>query len=293
MTDLTLTHRTSGDATGLTPAGLQPVAVLALRRAIVAALNIVTVALLAYAMATAFGLGEQGFALLDALFFLCVLVGLPWTVMGFWNAVLGLWLLHGRRDGLEAVAPYWGLSEVKSPLRVRTALLMTLRNEDPERAMARLAIVRDSLDATSDGAAFDYFVMSDTSLPDIAAAEEAWAQSWRSHYGDEARLTYRRREVNEGYKAGNVRDFIERYGEGYDFFPAPRRRQPHDRPFYSQAVAGRAEPAAPRHFAKPGCGHALAQRLRPPVPVRDAPRYALLYDGQRLVDWRLRPFLGA
>jgi membrane glycosyltransferase len=202
----------------LTPAGLQPVAVLARRRALVAALNIATVALLAYAMATAFGLGEQGFALLDTLFFLCVLVGLPWTVMGFWNAVLGLWLLHGRRDGLEAVAPYWGLSEVKAPLRVRTALLLTLRNEDPERAMARLQIVRDSLDATSDGAAFDYFVMSDTSLPDIAAAEEAWAQSWRSHYGDEARLTYRRREVNEGYKAGNVRDFIERYGEGYDFF---------------------------------------------------------------------------
>jgi membrane glycosyltransferase len=218
MTDLTLTHRAYGDATGLTPAGLQPVGVLARRRAIVAFLNISTVALLAYAMAQAFGLGEQDFALLDTIFFLCVLVGLPWTVMGFWNAVLGLGLLHGRRDGLQEAAPYWGLSEIRTPLRVRTAILMTLRNEDPERAMGRLKIVRDSLDATGEGEAFDYFVLSDTSLPDIAEAEEAWAQRWRLHYGEEARLTYRRRERNEGYKAGNVRDFLDRYSEGYDFF---------------------------------------------------------------------------
>ena len=30
---------------------------------------------------------------------LCFLVATPWTVLGFWNAVIGLWLLHGRTDG--------------------------------------------------------------------------------------------------------------------------------------------------------------------------------------------------
>ncbi len=218
MTELTLTHRAPGDATDLTPAGIQPVSVLSRRRALVAALNIATIGGLAYAMATAFGLGQNGFALLDTLFFVCVLIGLPWTVMGFWNAMIGLWLLHGRRDGLQAVAPYWGESELRTPLRGRTAILMTLRNEDPERAMARLKIVRDSLDKTGEGAAFDFFVLSDTSNADVAAAEERWCEQWRAHYGPEARLTYRRREVNEGYKAGNVRDFLDRWGDDYEFF---------------------------------------------------------------------------
>jgi membrane glycosyltransferase len=218
MTDLTITRRLPGGASGTTPAGIQSTTTLFRRRAIVAALNLITIGALAYALATAFGLGQQGFALLDSLFFICILIGLPWTVMGFWNAVIGLWLLHGRRDGLAAVAPYWALSESNAPVRARTAILMTLRNEDPERAMSRLMIVRDSLDATGEGDRFDYFLLSDTSKPDVAAGEERWAEAWRARYGAEARLTYRRREINEGFKAGNVRDFLDRWGDDYEFF---------------------------------------------------------------------------
>jgi membrane glycosyltransferase len=218
MTDLTFTHRTPGDARDVTPAGIQPYSVLKRRRLFVGTLNVLTVGALAYGMATAFGLGNGGFALLDTLFFICILIGLPWTVMGFWNAIIGLWLLHGRRDGLQAVAPFWGGNEVRAPLRSRTAILMTLRNEDPERAMSRLMIVRESLDATGEGAAFDYFVLSDTSHADVAAAEERWCEAWTLRFGADARLTYRRREVNEGFKAGNVRDFLNRWGDDYEFF---------------------------------------------------------------------------
>ena len=39
-------------------------------------------------------------ALVDTVLFLCFLIATPWTVLGFWNAAIGLWLLHGRRDGL-------------------------------------------------------------------------------------------------------------------------------------------------------------------------------------------------
>lgn len=218
MTELTFTHRTPGDARDVTPAGIQPYTVLKRRRLFVGTLNVLTVGALAYGMATAFGLGNGGFALLDTLFFICILIGLPWTVMGFWNAIIGLWLLHGRRDGLQAVAPFWGENDVKAPLRSRTAILMTLRNEDPERAMSRLMIVRESLDATGEGAAFDYFVLSDTSHADVAAAEERWCEAWTLRFGADARLTYRRRDVNEGFKAGNVRDFLNRWGDDYEFF---------------------------------------------------------------------------
>ena len=33
-------------------------------------------------------------------------LGTPWTVLGFWNALIGLWLLHFRKDALAEVAPY-------------------------------------------------------------------------------------------------------------------------------------------------------------------------------------------
>ena len=31
----------------------------------------------------------------DVILFGCFLIATPWTVLGFWNAVIGLWLLHG------------------------------------------------------------------------------------------------------------------------------------------------------------------------------------------------------
>lgn len=218
MTEVTLTRAPAGGKSRMTPAGIQPVAMLSRRRALVALLNVVTIGLLVYGMAIAFSIGKNGVVLLDAVFLLCALVGVPWTVMGFWNAMIGLWLLHGKRDGLNAVAPYWAQAEDGSALNVRTAILMTLRNEDPQRAMARLKVVRDSLDETGQGAAFDFFVLSDTSKDGIAAEEERACDAWRAHYGPDARLTYRRRTANEGYKAGNVRDFLNRWGDAYEFF---------------------------------------------------------------------------
>ena len=52
---------------------------------------------------------------------------------------------------------------------------MTVRNEDPARAILRLRTVKHSVDATGEGGAFSYFVLSDTNDPAVAAAEEAAA----------------------------------------------------------------------------------------------------------------------
>jgi membrane glycosyltransferase len=93
---------------------------------------------------------------------------------------------------------------------------MTLRNEDPARAFARLRAVRTSIEETGEGARFAYFILSDTSSPEVAAAEEAAVAAWRREVADPERIVYRRRADNSGYKAGNVRDFCERWGRGYD-----------------------------------------------------------------------------
>ncbi|WP_377839962.1 glucans biosynthesis glucosyltransferase MdoH [Bosea sp. UC22_33] len=137
-------------------------------------------------------------------------------MLGFWNAAIGLWLLHGKADGLAAVAPFAAANEEATPLALRTAVLMTLRNEDPARAFRRLKVVKDSLDATGEGDWFDYFVLSDTHDPVVAAAEEKLAEAWTRELGDAARVTYRRRSDNAGFKAGNLRDFCERWGERYE-----------------------------------------------------------------------------
>lgn len=199
---------------GLTPAGLQAETVLRRRRFLVLALNLVTLALLLAGLARVLGTG--GWSVVDVVIFVAFLFGAPWTALGFWNAAIGLWLLHGKADGLAEVAPFAAAGEQATPLTLRTAVLMTLRNEEPARAFRRLKVVKDSLDATGEGVWFDYFVLSDTNDPAVAAAEERLAEAWGRAIGEPARVTYRRRSDNAGFKAGNLRDFCERWGERYE-----------------------------------------------------------------------------
>ncbi|PIK71836.1 glucans biosynthesis glucosyltransferase MdoH, partial [Methylobacterium frigidaeris] len=92
------------------------------------------------------------------------------------------------------------------------AVVMTLRNEDPARALSRLALVRESLERTGHGGAFRYHVLSDSDDVSVIRAEEAWVAAWRAGLPDtEAdRIQYRRRRDNAGYKAGNLQDFCAR-----------------------------------------------------------------------------------
>jgi len=199
----------------LTPAGLQHKRVLARRRALMIALNLASVTALFWGIATAFAPG--GYSVSDIVIMACFLLGAPWTVMGVWNAALGVWLLHGARDGLGAVAPHLAAGETEAPVTVRVALTMTLRNEDPARPLARLAEMRRNLDETGEGGQFDIFVLSDSSDPEIAAEEERVFAALRPSLGG-ARATYRRRERNTGFKAGNIRDWLARWGAAYDLF---------------------------------------------------------------------------
>ena len=197
------------------PTGSQSMAILRSRRAFVIVVNLATYLALASWMAGILGAG--GWTLVDILLFAGFLVATPWTVLGFWNAVLGVWLLHFRRDGMAAVAPFAAAGDRDEPIHARTAILMTLRNEDPARAFRRLRIVKRSVDATGFGDRFAYFVLSDTSNADVAAAEEAAFAAWRAESPNPDALVYRRRAVNTGFKAGNVREFCETHGHDFEF----------------------------------------------------------------------------
>lgn len=197
-----------------TPTGTQSMEDLRRRRLIVLALNVSTFGLLIWAAINVLKAG--GWSLVDTALLIAFAVGSPWTVLGFWNSVIGLWLLHGVRDPITKVAPYARAGDLPTPITVRTAILMTLRNEDPERAILRLKTVKESIDATGFGGQFGYFVLSDTDDPSIAEAEEKAVAAWQRTLPDPQQVIYRRRADNTGFKAGNLRDFCERWGREYE-----------------------------------------------------------------------------
>ena len=201
-------------ASVMTPAGLQANADLSARRQFVLVVNVSTYILLLSLAASVLAAG--GWTVTTWIMFVCFAVGTPWTVLGFWNAIIGLWLLHGGKDARTGVAPYMMAGDLPTPVKVSTAILMTLRNEEPTRAILRLKTVKSSVDATGEGAAFTYFILSDTNQPDVAAIEEAAVATWQAADPDRARIIYRRRAINTGFKAGNVREFTHNAGRPFE-----------------------------------------------------------------------------
>jgi membrane glycosyltransferase len=201
-------------ATGRTPTGVQSARQLSRRRAIVLLLNAATFVGLVGLFVRL--LAHGGFTPLDALLLLAFCLSTPWTILGFWNALIGLWQLHGGNDAQRSVYPYAARATEDAPITERVAVVMTLRNEAPERALARLRTMREELARSGFGDRFVWYVLSDTTRTEIAVAEEAAVAAWRAELGPEAHVHYRRRGDNAGFKAGNIRDFLARWGDDHD-----------------------------------------------------------------------------
>ena len=241
-----------------TPTGLQSIDELTRRRRIVFALNVVTYVAMLWVAALVLGAG--GWTVVDVILLVAFAFGTPWTVLGFWNALIGLWLLHFRKDAMAAVAPYAAAGDQPTPIRIKTAVFMTVRNEDPGRAILRLKTVKASIDATGEGGAFSYFVLSDTNIPAVAAAEEKAVEAWqaadprpRPH-----RLSPPRRE--QGLQGRQRARLLRALGRRLYPDAAARRRQPDGGPRDRAHGAHDAGASQDRHPAEPGGGHALRPR---------------------------------
>src|SRR5690606_29448725 len=137
-------------------------------------------------------------------------------IIGFWNSIVGFSVLHFLRDPLASVIPLVQRARPDDPVFLGVAVIMTVRNEEPARAFLRLRTIKESIDTTGYGERFDYFVLSDSTRPDVIHDEEVEVLGWKRKFGDGGHLVYRRRELNTGFKAGNVRDFLDRWGAEYD-----------------------------------------------------------------------------
>ncbi|MBS0347582.1 MAG: glucans biosynthesis glucosyltransferase MdoH [Proteobacteria bacterium] len=142
---------------------------------------------------------------------------LPWTTIGFWNAAIGFALMHFTRDPAGLVAPHLRSITGKEPIASATALLICIRNEDAQRLERNLELMLGGLAATGEGRWFHLYMLSDSNDAAIIADEQAVAARLSARFGADVAVTYRRREQGRGFKAGNIRDFCERWGNRHEF----------------------------------------------------------------------------
>jgi membrane glycosyltransferase len=162
-------------------------------------------------------LSPGGFGVVDLVLVALFTVTLPWYVIGFWNATIGLLIMRFARDPIAAVTPVAGRVRGDEPITASTAILLCIRNEPPERAARLLAPMLEGLAASGAGQRFHVYVLSDTNDPAIAAAEDSRFAALTAEWQGRIALTYRRRTDNVGFKAGNVGDFCARWGKDHDF----------------------------------------------------------------------------
>jgi membrane glycosyltransferase len=162
-------------------------------------------------------LAPGGFGIVDIALLALFAVTLPWMVAGFWNAMIGFLIMRLSADPIAAIMPAAAHSRGEEPVTASSAILLCIRNELPERMIRNLEPMLAGLDAAGFGQRFHLYVLSDTSDAGIAGNEEAYFATLTARWRGRVAVTYRRREVNTGYKAGNIRDFCERWGGEYDF----------------------------------------------------------------------------
>jgi membrane glycosyltransferase len=165
-----------------------------------------------------FVLGGAGLTALQLVILVLYAVLSAWIALAFTSALCGfVSLLVGGGLGL-------GITR-NGPLPTlagRTALLMPTYNENPARVMAALEALHESLATAGRLDHFDIFVLSDTTDPDVWIAEEAAFLALRNRTatatgtGTAGRIFYRRRARNHQRKAGNIADWVTRWGGAYD-----------------------------------------------------------------------------
>ena len=85
-----------------------------------------------------------------------------------------------------------------------------------QRVLPPLRRLLRDLDLSGAGDAFAVFILSDTGAGPAADAEQQAVATFRAEDREPARIHYRRRGTNTGFKAGNIMDFLDHHAEGFE-----------------------------------------------------------------------------
>ncbi len=160
-------------------------------------------------------LAVGGFADLELVLIALFALNIAWLSLSFMTSLSGfLVIAFGARRSIADLPDDKALQQKP---RGRTAILIATYNEAPERIFGTALAAMQEIDTAGHGEAFDIFILSDTTDPDIWVHEEAAFSAARARPGNGPRLFYRRRATNAGKKAGNIADWCRRWGPAYDY----------------------------------------------------------------------------
>jgi membrane glycosyltransferase len=161
-------------------------------------------------------LWHGGFDAIDILLLTLFAATLPWQATGLWNSTFGFFVMSLATDPVAALFPGARVREDEA-VTTKTAILICIRDEVPERVIRNLATLAAGLSTAGASEFFRVYVLSDTTDPAIAALEDQQFAALARKGADGVHVVYRRRTTNAGFKAGNIRDFCERWGAESDF----------------------------------------------------------------------------
>lgn len=160
-------------------------------------------------------LAVGGYALLELVLIGLFVINVAWLALSFMTAFSGFMVIVlGMKRSIVTLPTD---AETKTLPKGRTAILVATYNETPERIFGMALATMKELGAAGQSEAFDVFILSDTTDPDIWVHEEAAFKAARALSGVGPRLYYRRRPMNSGKKAGNIADWCRRWGPAYDY----------------------------------------------------------------------------
>jgi membrane glycosyltransferase len=183
-----------------------------LRRALVFGGTIILTGVAAYQMYLV--VTVNGPTVLQAIVLVLYVALFAWIAFSLITMIIGffLYVFAFARSSSLATGPEEPLPNVAS----RCALLVPTYNETPYRLFARVQAIFESVELTGHIAHFDFFVLSDTTDPEIWIAEEKEFLDIQRRTRDRGLIFYRHRTSNEGRKAGNIAEWIKRFGGNYD-----------------------------------------------------------------------------
>ena len=152
-------------------------------------------------------IAPDGWTVLRAALFACLVVNAPWLALSAATGLAGFVLRLGSADPMRAVLPQLGLKQAGQPATLRTAIAVCVRDEDVDAVFGRLAGLSDAIRQAGRAACYVVCVLSDTASDPLAEREAAAAARLGGTGGPA--VLYRRRAANTGFKAGNVMSFLD------------------------------------------------------------------------------------
>ncbi|HEC59560.1 hypothetical protein LCGC14_0793650 [marine sediment metagenome] len=128
-----------------------------------------------------------------------------WISFAFSQAILGF---------LMCLKPRF-LKHKETDVGFTTAILLPIYNEEPYRIKAALEAMRDDLLDKAPGK-YAFFILSDTNRADAWVREEEAFFELTNDAKTDCPIYYRRRQNNEERKAGNIADWVQRWGGAYE-----------------------------------------------------------------------------